>query len=103
MAEAVPTLIEEAARELGIPAEELRRRIRAARDELSRKVREFWLSDSGRKLADVLSFLAYASGYADELRSWWDEAKRAELRRIAEATNIGGLYRYAWGKPTKRR
>ncbi len=104
MAEAIQSpkpeqILEEVARELGVQVEEIRRLARRARRELGDYIRRFYYETSeGKAIREALSAVAVESGYADELREWWTPEKREELRRIARATNVGGLYRWIWGK-----
>ncbi len=92
-------ILEEVARELGLNVEELRRVGLKARQELGDSIRRFYYDTlEGKTIRLLLSIAARESGYADELRSWWTEEKREELRRIARASNVGGLYRWVWGK-----
>ncbi len=91
-------ILEEVARELGFNLEELRRVTLRARQELSDSIRRFYYdTPEGKTIRLLLSIATRESGYADELRSWWTPEKREELRRIAKATNVGGIYSLLWG------
>ena len=97
-------LLEQALRELGVSPKELLAKARRARRELGDYIRKFYYeTEEGKAIREALSLAAIESGYADELRNWWTEEKREELRRLAKAANIGGLYRWIWGKERTRR
>ena len=80
--------------------EEARKKAIEARSKLSEKIREFWDSDEGELIRNLLSYEAYDSGYADEVERIM-EGVADDLRKVAKTTNIGNLYRFVWGKPTK--
>jgi len=71
-----------------------------ARQELSRRVREFWSSDEGQIVRFVLEWEAYESGWANEMERIMKQHER-ELEEIAKKLNLSARYRMVWGKPPK--
>lgn len=71
-----------------------------ARQELSKKVREFWSSDEGQLVKFILSWEAEQSGYAAEMERIMGRVKD-EIREVARKVGLGNRYRRVWGKPPR--
>ncbi|PMQ00705.1 MAG: hypothetical protein CBR30_09750 [Dictyoglomus sp. NZ13-RE01] len=71
-----------------------------ARQELSKKVKEFWTSDEGELVRYMLGWEAEQSGFAAEMERIMSSV-REDIRKVAKATGLGNKYRYVWGKPPK--
>jgi len=71
-----------------------------ARQELSRKVREFWTSDEGQLVRYMLSWEAEQSGYAAEMTRIMSSI-REDIRKAAKLAGLSNKYRMVWGKPPK--
>ena len=71
-----------------------------ARQELSKKVREFWASDEGQLVKYMLEWEAEQSGFAAEMERIMEGVKD-EIKKVAKAVGLGNRYRMVWGKPPK--
>jgi hypothetical protein len=67
------------------------------RAELSRVMREFWASPSGRRLALELSHAAINTGFADDMKRIMSGV-RESIRAAAQRANLSGNYKRVWGK-----
>lgn len=83
-------------------AEELAGRLREARAELSRKIREFWSSPEGTLIKELLTEFSQASGFASGMTDIMGRVA-PEIKTLASRTNIDAWYTLAWGKTLEAR
>jgi hypothetical protein len=71
--------------------------VRTFREELSRVIRTFWDSPTGRRLAGELSKMAIRTGFADDMKKIMRGVK-GQIADAAARANLSGNYKRVWGK-----